>query len=97
MSVFVNLPNVLHQTGIILSTWAWLSILPGVVATGRNLQATAPEVRGLVAAALDHRVPLDAPPAKYAAARLLKNQLPPEAGKLLISQISRAGEGFTSA
>src|SRR5690606_2028017 len=68
-AVLVNLPNALHQARILLSSRTWFTILPGVIAAGRNLQATAHQsYRVLVAAALDHRVPLDDSLAKYAAA-----------------------------
>ena len=74
-AVFVDLPNAPHQARILLSTWAWITILPGVIATGRNPQATAHQsYRVLVAAALDHRVPLDDSLAKYAAASLKKSR-----------------------
>ena len=56
------------------SSSAWLAILPVVIATGRNLQATAHQsYRILVAAALDHRAPLDDSLVNYAAASLKKS------------------------
>ena len=81
-----------------------ITILPGVIATGRNLQATAHQTyRVLVAAALDHRVPLDDSLAKYAAASL-KNHVPGhpgqltlEAGQLLISRTTGSGKGLFCA
>src|SRR5690606_12623294 len=77
-----------HQARIFLSPQAWFAILPGVIATSRNLQATAHQsYRVLVAAALDHRVPLDDSLAKYAAASLKKSRsLVPRAS----SRLSRA-------
>src|SRR5690606_7021463 len=51
-AVLVNLPNALHQARILLSSRTWFTILPGVIAAGRNLQATAHQsYRVLVAAA----------------------------------------------
>src|SRR5690606_17381431 len=64
----MDLTNTLYQARIILSAWAWLTILPVVIATGRHLQTTAHQSDWvLVAAALDHRVPFDDSLAKYAA------------------------------
>src|SRR5690606_23888963 len=64
-----------YQARIILSAWAWLTILPVVIATGRHLQTTAHQSDWvLVAAALDHRVPFDDSLAKYAAASFKKSR-----------------------
>src|SRR5690606_4440929 len=74
-TVFVDLPNTPHQPRILLSAGAWLAVLPGVIPTGSDLQATAHQsYLVLVAAALDHRVPLDDSLAKYAAASLKKSR-----------------------
>src|SRR5690606_3531479 len=64
-----------HVTGVQTCALPIFTILPGVIAAGRNLQATAHQsYRVLVAAALDHRVPLDDSLAKYAAASLKKSR-----------------------
>lgn len=53
-------PVCLSPDGYSLSTWAWLAILSGVIADGRNFQAMADQsYQVLVAVALNHRVPLD--------------------------------------
>src|SRR5690606_2549133 len=74
-AILMDLTNTLYQARIILSAWAWLTILPGVIATGRHLQTTAHQSDWvLVAAALDHRVPFDDSLAKYAAASFKKSR-----------------------
>lgn len=74
-AILMNIPNAPHQASIFLNPRTWLAILPGVMAAGGNPQATAHQsYRVLVAAALDHRVPLDDSLAKYAAASLKKSR-----------------------
>src|SRR5690606_32490243 len=88
-AVLVNLPNALHQARILLSSRTWFTILPGVIAAGRNLQATAHQsYRVLVAAALAPRVPPVHSFAKFAGASLTQSRslLPPAN-----SRLSRAG------
>ncbi len=74
-AVLVDLTNTLHQTRIRAGTRAWRAILPSVITAGGHFQTSAHQShRVVIAAALDHRVPLDDSLAKYAAASLKKSR-----------------------
>ena len=58
--ILVNLPNTPCSARILLSMWTWITILPSVITIDRDPEATTHHsFQVLVAAALDHRVPLD--------------------------------------
>ncbi len=102
-AVLVDLTNTPHQTRIRLGLRAWRAILLGVITTGGHFQTSAHQShRVLIAAAVDHRVPLDDSLAKYAAASLKKITLLNHSGKFtletskfLISRTSRAEKGLS--
>lgn len=83
----MNLPNAPHQARIFLSPQAWFAILPGVIATSRNLQATAHQSYRVGAVKILQRTNADGEPIEVAGTTKLAVELVLESGSLSAEHI----------